>query len=189
MPKMSGLELLETVRSDPQLARLPVLMVTAESKRDQITSAAMAGVNGYVVKPFTAAILQEKVEKIFINLLSNAFKFTTGSGVISVTLDTPPNPASTGTLSESAFEGGLRGMLQITVTDTGSGIPAEHLDKIFDRFYQVDQTSTRSGRGCGLGLSIVKYIVSAHGGTVSVKSEPNSGSVFNVTLPAAVENG
>jgi two-component system chemotaxis response regulator CheY len=65
MPGMSGLELLEKVRSDPALAKLPVLMVTAEAKREQIILAAQAGVNGYVVKPFTAAVLKEKIEKIF----------------------------------------------------------------------------------------------------------------------------
>ena len=65
MPGMSGLELLQNVRSDPALAKLPVLMVTAEAKREQIILAAQAGVNGYVVKPFTAAVLKEKIEKIF----------------------------------------------------------------------------------------------------------------------------
>jgi two-component system chemotaxis response regulator CheY len=65
MPGMSGLELLEQVRADPALNKLPVLMVTAEAKREQIIRAAQAGVNGYVVKPFTAAVLKEKIEKIF----------------------------------------------------------------------------------------------------------------------------
>ncbi len=65
MPGMTGIELLKAVRADPELASLPVLMVTAESKRDQIVEAAQAGVNGYVVKPFTAITLKEKIEKIF----------------------------------------------------------------------------------------------------------------------------
>lgn len=65
MPGMTGLELLEGVRSDPGLATLPVLMVTAEAKREQIIAAAQAGVNGYIVKPFTAVTLKEKIEKIF----------------------------------------------------------------------------------------------------------------------------
>lgn len=65
MPGMSGIELLQKVRSDDRLKTLPVLMVTAEAKRDQIVAAAQAGVNGYVVKPFTAAALKEKIEKIF----------------------------------------------------------------------------------------------------------------------------
>lgn len=65
MPGMTGIELLQKVRADDRLKNLPVLMVTAEAKRDQIVAAAQAGVNGYVVKPFTAAALKEKIEKIF----------------------------------------------------------------------------------------------------------------------------
>jgi len=65
MPGMTGLDLLKAVRNDSKLVNLPVLMVTAESKREQIIEAAQAGVNGYVVKPFTAATLQEKIDKIF----------------------------------------------------------------------------------------------------------------------------
>jgi two-component system chemotaxis response regulator CheY len=64
MPGMPGLDLLKAVRADPQLAKLPVLLVTAEAKREQIVEAAQAGVNGYVVKPFTAQTLKEKIEKI-----------------------------------------------------------------------------------------------------------------------------
>ena len=77
------------------------------------------------------------------------------------------------------------GNVCIEVEDNGIGLSRAAARNVFNRFYQVDQTSTRSGRGCGLGLSIVKFIVGAHGGTVSVLSEPNSGSVFKVTLPAA----
>jgi two-component system chemotaxis response regulator CheY len=65
MPEMSGIDLLKAVRADPKLASIPVLMVTAEAKREQIIAAAQAGVNGYVVKPFTAAVLKEKIDKIF----------------------------------------------------------------------------------------------------------------------------
>jgi len=65
MPGMTGLELLQHVRADPELSHLPILMVTAEAKREQIITAAQAGVNGYIVKPFTAITLKEKIEKIF----------------------------------------------------------------------------------------------------------------------------
>jgi two-component system chemotaxis response regulator CheY len=64
MPGMPGLELLKAVRADAKLAKLPVLMLTAEAKREQIIEAAQAGVNGYVIKPFTAATLKEKIDKI-----------------------------------------------------------------------------------------------------------------------------
>jgi two-component system chemotaxis response regulator CheY len=65
MPEMTGIDLLKAVRADASLAHIPVLMVTAEAKREQIIAAAQAGVNGYVVKPFTAAVLKEKIDKIF----------------------------------------------------------------------------------------------------------------------------
>lgn len=64
MPGMPGLDLLKAVRADPALAKLPVLLLTAEAKREQIVEAAQAGVNGYVIKPFTAQTLKEKLDKI-----------------------------------------------------------------------------------------------------------------------------
>ncbi|MFC4699906.1 chemotaxis response regulator CheY [Glaciecola siphonariae] len=68
MPGMQGIDLLRAIRKDDKLKHLPVLMVTAEAKKEQIVAAAQAGVNGYVVKPFTAATLKEKLDKIFERL-------------------------------------------------------------------------------------------------------------------------
>ncbi len=68
MPGMNGLELLKNVRADPNLSTVPVLMVTAERKRENIVMAAEAGVNGYIVKPFTASTLKEKMERIFARI-------------------------------------------------------------------------------------------------------------------------
>lgn len=65
MPGMQGIDLLKAIRADEKLKSLPVLMVTAEAKREQIIEAAQAGINGYIVKPFTAATLKEKLDKIF----------------------------------------------------------------------------------------------------------------------------
>ncbi|MCO7226097.1 chemotaxis response regulator CheY [Pleionea sp. CnH1-48] len=72
MPGMQGIDLLKNVRADPNLKDLPVLMVTAEAKREQIVEAAQAGVNGYIVKPFTAGTLKEKIDKIFERLEGGA---------------------------------------------------------------------------------------------------------------------
>jgi len=72
MPGTTGIELLKLIRADEKLKTLPVLMVTAESKREQIIEAAQAGVNGYIIKPFTAATLKEKLDKIFERLGSAA---------------------------------------------------------------------------------------------------------------------
>ena len=72
MPGMTGIELLRTVRADPELGTMPILMVTAEAKREQIIEAAQAGVNGYIVKPFTAITLKEKIDKIFERIQAGA---------------------------------------------------------------------------------------------------------------------
>jgi two-component system chemotaxis response regulator CheY len=68
MPNMTGIELLQAIRADQKLKHLPVLMVTAEAKKENIIMAAQAGANGYVVKPFTAAVLDEKLKKIFLTM-------------------------------------------------------------------------------------------------------------------------
>jgi two-component system chemotaxis response regulator CheY len=72
MPVMTGIELLKAIRADAKLKTLPVLMVTAEAKREQIIEAAQAGVNGYIIKPFTAQTLEEKLGKIFERLTASA---------------------------------------------------------------------------------------------------------------------
>jgi two-component system chemotaxis response regulator CheY len=72
MPGMPGLDLLKAVRANPKLAKLPVLMVTAEAKREQIIAAAQAGVNGYIIKPFTAEVLKKKLTKILNSVPSDA---------------------------------------------------------------------------------------------------------------------
>ncbi len=72
MPGMTGIDLLKKVRADEKLSSMPVLLVTAESKREQIVEAAQAGVNGYIVKPFTAITLKEKIEKIFERIEATA---------------------------------------------------------------------------------------------------------------------
>lgn len=115
----------------------------------------------------------EKLERIVYNLTANALKFTPAGG-IHVSLTTAPE--------------GIR----LTVADTGLGIPAEHLPHIFDRFYQVNPSADSSEpassqhtqqSGTGIGLALVKELVTLQGGTISVDSLPNQGTTFMVTLP------
>lgn len=107
----------------------------------------------------------EKVERIMLNLLSNAIKFTTEGGQIFVNI----------------HDRGDR--IILTVKDTGIGIPETMTEKIFERFVQVDKSSTRAREGSGIGLSIVKSFVEMHEGSISVKSELGKGSEFIVEIP------
>jgi signal transduction histidine kinase/CheY-like chemotaxis protein/AraC-like DNA-binding protein len=114
----------------------------------------------------------EKMGKVFFNLLSNAMKFTEegGSVTMRVSKKTP----------DSRFPDGFA---EITVSDTGVGIPEDRLPYIFDRFYQVDDSNTREWEGTGIGLSLVKEFVELHHGEVSVESEFGKGTSFTVRLP------
>ncbi len=105
---------------------------------------------------------QDKLQKIFINLLGNAFKYTPEKGNVSVTAETDEN------------------RLRLTIEDTGPGIPKKELDKIFDRFYQVEGTEDK---GSGIGLALVKELVDLYRGQITVSSEPGKGSRFRVSLP------
>jgi signal transduction histidine kinase len=104
---------------------------------------------------------------VVINLLDNAYKYTEDDKRI--TLRTYANGAYV------CFE----------VGDNGIGLSRRAAKRVFDRFYQADQRLSRGGSGCGLGLSIVQFIVTAHGGSVSVDSEPGKGSTFTVSVPVA----
>jgi len=75
------------------------------------------------------------------------------------------------------------GRLRIAVSDTGPGIPPEHLAHVFERFYRVDEARARDQGGSGLGLAIAQAIVEAHGGTIAVASPPGGGTTFTVELP------
>ena len=105
-------------------------------------------------------------EKIVLNLLSNAFKFTF-EGAIAVTVE--------------ACDGAAR----VTVRDTGIGIAPEHLDTVFERFQRVEGARSRSNEGSGIGLALVRDLVELQGGTISVDSAPGQGSAFAITLPFA----
>jgi len=137
---------------------------------------------------------RDMVEKILSNLLSNAFKFTSEGGSVRVSLrGVPPGM----TMKQSDFRQEERllqqteprndmvmsGYAEVSVADTGIGIPPEQLDKVFDRFYQVDASQTREHEGSGIGLALVKELVELHHGTIHVQSEVGKGTTFTVRLP------
>lgn len=110
----------------------------------------------------------DMIERIMLNLISNAIKFTDKGGTITVRLK-----------EYDSF-------LNLSVADTGIGIPKEKLSDIFERFKQTDDPCKRNKEGSGIGLSLVKAFVEAHGGAVSVSSEPMKGSSFEISLPIRV---
>jgi signal transduction histidine kinase len=105
------------------------------------------------------------LEQAFRNLIDNALKFTPRGGTIRVTLADDPT------------------RMILRVEDSGIGIPTEAQEKIFVPFYQVDSSLARPFPGAGLGLAIVRHVVESHGGQVTVRSAPGSGSTFTIVLP------
>jgi len=110
----------------------------------------------------------DRIKQVLLNLLSNAIKFTEPKGKISV----------------ETKDG--KDLIAVTVKDTGIGIKNEDLSSLFEPFSQIDGSQTRKYGGTGIGLSIVKSLVEAHGGSVSVDSEPGKGSAFSFTIPKKV---
>lgn len=118
---------------------------------------------------YLMAVDAEKMERVYFNLLSNAFKFTPENGTITVTLST---------LTKE--EGGR--YARLVVADTGSGISVQHIRHIFDRFYQIDVNHA----GSGIGLALAKAFVELHGGEITADSVEGKGTVFTVDIPMTV---
>ena len=117
------------------------------------------------VEELTAVVDQDKIEKVIHNLLSNAFKFTKEGGEIIVNLKTEAQRAV------------------IIVKDSGIGIPIDQLDKVFDRFYQVDSSQTREYEGSGIGMALAKELIELHQGLITVESQEGKGTTFRISLP------
>jgi PAS domain S-box-containing protein len=141
-------------------AAVETLRPAAEAKAIQVSQTLVPGTGPIKGDP---ARLQQTVW----NLLSNAIKFTPKGGKVEIRIARHNE------------------VVQITVVDSGAGIPEKFLPYVFDRFRQADNSTTRQHAGLGLGLAIVKHIVELHGGTVEVKSEEGKGATFTVSLPAA----
>lgn len=108
---------------------------------------------------------EEAVAEALHNLIDNAIKYSGERKFLRITTSVSGNT------------------IRISVQDRGVGIPKEHHSKVFEKFYRVSQGLVHTAKGSGLGLAIVHHIVDAHGGTISIDSEPGSGSTFTITLP------
>ncbi|HKG23563.1 MAG TPA: HAMP domain-containing sensor histidine kinase, partial [Blastocatellia bacterium] len=118
-------------------------------------------------EPLVAFVNRDAVTQLLMNLLDNAIKYS-------------------GSSTEILVQAGRReGQIAISVTDYGIGIPREERDKIFDKFYRVSTGLVHDVKGSGLGLSIVKHIVEAHNGKITVESQPGAGSTFTLFFPSA----
>jgi two-component system sensor histidine kinase BarA len=125
-----------------------------------------------------------RLRQILFNLADNAVKFTRQGGTVALSAKrTELEPASSSSLGAVLMEA-PRAAIEIAISDDGIGIPIDEQTRIFDAFYQVDGSSTREHGGAGLGLSIVKRLVLAHGGQIRVESEVGTGTTFFVVLPA-----
>ncbi|MDI3328349.1 MAG: ATP-binding protein [Alicyclobacillaceae bacterium] len=116
--------------------------------------------------PVWAMVDRERMMQVMTNLLANALKFTPRGGRVTVGVAVQDGRAT------------------ITVRDSGQGIPEEDIPKVFERFYRVDKSRSRRGGGAGIGLTIVKRLVEAHGGTVEIESSPGKGTAVFVHVPA-----
>jgi signal transduction histidine kinase len=120
---------------------------------------------------------EDQLRRLTLNLLHNAIKYTPEGGHVRISLR-----ACNGENSTPATDA------VIEVSDTGIGIDADHLPRIFDRFFRVDKSRSRAQGGSGLGLAICRWIVEAHAGRINVESRSGVGSTFTVRLPAVVDS-
>jgi two-component system sensor histidine kinase SenX3 len=133
--------------------------VLADSNKVRLVSGGDAGAEVYGDEPLLVVALH--------NLISNAIQYSPKHSRVGVGVSN------------------IDGVVEIAVTDQGAGIPEEDLERVFERFYRIDQARSRHTGGSGLGLSIVKHVVQNHGGDVRVWSQPGNGSTFTIRLPEA----
>jgi two-component system sensor histidine kinase BarA len=125
-----------------------------------------------------------RLRQVFLNLTENAIKFTPAGGTITLSaqmthVEIEPDEDTPAIM----LRGFKRPMIEVRVADTGIGIPSHERLRVFDAFYQVDSSSTREQGGAGLGLSIVRRLVDAHDGSVSIEDNSPCGAVFVVRIP------
>ena len=128
---------------------------------------------------------KDKFDKILSNIFSNAIKFTPSDGSVKVEVNLLSPPSEGLGVGQNRLNSNY---VEISITDTGIGIPNEQLNKIFDRFYQVDNRLSKEYEGTGVGLSLTKELIELHKGKIFVESEEGKGSIFKILLPLGKEH-
>ena len=133
----------------------------------------------------------DRLEQVLLNLIDNAVKYTPAGGSITITArvvpgPVAPGPVAPGPVTSSPPATSAEPWLEISVADTGVGVPKQDLPRLTERFYRVDKARSRELGGTGLGLAIVKHIVQSHGGSMRIESEPEQGTTVFIYLPLNV---
>ena len=178
LPGLDGLSVCRRIR---ERHLMPILMLTARASEVDRVLGLEVGADDYVVKPFSTqellarvrALLRrielDRLAQVILNLARNAITYTPAGGIVALDVTHGAQPDT----------------LEVSVTDTGMGIPDDDLPHSFERFYRSDASRARHSGGFGLGLSITRDLVKAMGGGVTAERMAQGGSRFIVTLPVA----
>lgn len=153
-----------TVKVQPDVVSLAELVDVVFTSLDTRAASRQVELVNSVAADARVYADEARLEQMLTNLVDNAIKFNRQGGKVRI-----------------SYEEGARS--RIIVEDTGEGIPTQHIDRLFERFYRIDRARSRDMGGTGLGLAIVKHLARAHGGEVSVESKLGEGSVFMIELP------
>jgi two-component system, OmpR family, phosphate regulon sensor histidine kinase PhoR len=130
----------------------------------------------HLIEPGLPAVIGDvdRLQQLFINLVDNAVKYTPANGTVSIK-------------AQRAMIKNSIDAVEVSVIDTGTGIPEQAIPRLTERFYRVDKARSRGLGGTGLGLAIVKHIAQAHGAQLKIESALHKGTIVSVLLPAAAE--
>jgi heavy metal sensor kinase len=152
--------------AESETVDLTALLELVVEQLDPLAQDRFISVKARIRKRLTVAGLPDDLIRLFLNLLGNAVKYTPAGGMVTVDAHRQ------------------HGHVHVAITDTGPGIPKEHLPHLFEPFYRVDPSRARSESGTGLGLAIAHEIAGAHNGFITVQSDVGEGTTFEVVLPA-----
>lgn len=173
---LMDLSQIETGAVTLHVEEVPIRQLLETVIKDLAGGAESRGIRVAVEGPddLTVAADRRRMAQVFRNLIDNAIKFSPPRARVDILIE-----------GDALRSDGSWGRAVVHVIDRGIGIAKSEQQKIFQRFYRVDPSRTKSVSGTGLGLAIVKHLLILHGGTIRVESEPNTGSRFTVSLPVA----